>query len=175
MTKPTDAGYFYFQAVSWGSVLSLPPRVQRLGGTVSFRLFLGDDWFDPLKAGPARAASFLAHRGHSGGSAPTHPLLKLGSEFAMTGVDSKHAARRAESLSRCRDQVELLEPRSDKWHRGLAPRRLLRPSWLPIRPPLIWSSPPDQGHWPTHPARDVLRRCYTGYSLLCQGEMLSKF
>jgi hypothetical protein len=26
-----------------------------------------------------------------------------------------------------------------------------------------------------HPARDVLRRCYTGYSLLCQGEMLSKF
>jgi hypothetical protein len=26
---PTDAGYFYFQAVSWGSVLSLPPRVRR--------------------------------------------------------------------------------------------------------------------------------------------------
>jgi|SRR5580704_5708664 hypothetical protein len=26
-----------------------------------------------------------------------------------------------------------------------------------------------------HPARDVLHRCYTGYSLLCQGEMLSKF
>src|ERR1700730_2155176 len=34
---PTDAGYFYFQAVSWGSVLNLPPRVRRLGGTVSFR------------------------------------------------------------------------------------------------------------------------------------------
>jgi hypothetical protein len=34
---PTDAGYFYFQAVSWGSVLTLPPRVRRLGGTVSFR------------------------------------------------------------------------------------------------------------------------------------------
>jgi hypothetical protein len=30
-------------------------------------LFLGDDWFDPLKAGPACAAPFLAHRGHSGG------------------------------------------------------------------------------------------------------------
>jgi hypothetical protein len=34
---PTDAGYFYFQAASWGSVLTLPPRVRRLGGTVSFR------------------------------------------------------------------------------------------------------------------------------------------
>jgi hypothetical protein len=26
---PTDAGYFYFQSVHWGSVLSLPPRVRR--------------------------------------------------------------------------------------------------------------------------------------------------
>src|ERR1700732_2469581 len=35
-----------------------------------------------------------------------------------------------ESLSRCRDvstQVELLEPKSDRWHRGLVPRRLHRP------------------------------------------------
>ena len=23
-------------------------------------------------------------------------------------------------------------------------------SWLPNRPPLVWTSPPDQGHWPTH-------------------------
>ena len=33
MAKPasdsTDAGYFYFQAVSWGSVLTLPPRVRK--------------------------------------------------------------------------------------------------------------------------------------------------
>jgi hypothetical protein len=28
---------------------------------------------------------------------------------------------------------------------------------------------------PGRPARDVLRRCYTGCSLLCQGEMLPKF
>jgi hypothetical protein len=30
-------------------------------------LFLGADWFDDLKAGPACAASFLAHWVHSGG------------------------------------------------------------------------------------------------------------
>ena len=35
--------------------------------------------------------------------------------------------------------------------------------------------PPRSGGLATHPARDVLRRCYTGCSLLCQGEMLSKF
>ena len=43
------------------------------------------------------------------------------------------------------------------------------------QPPWSDPLPTDQGHWPTHPARDVLRRCYTGYSLSCQGEMLSKF
>jgi hypothetical protein len=45
-------------------------------------------------------------------------------------------------------------------------------SWLPVRPPLVWPLPQIRS---THPARDVLRRCYTGCSLLCQGEMLSKF
>jgi hypothetical protein len=55
------------------------------------------------------------------------------------------------------------------------PREFAR-SWVPIRPPLVWSSPQIRGTGQrAHPARDVLHRCYTGYSLLCQGEMLSKF
>jgi hypothetical protein len=55
------------------------------------------------------------------------------------------------------------------------PREFAR-SWVPIRPPLIWSSRQIRGTGQrAHPARDVLHQCYTGYSLLCQGEMLSKF
>ena len=94
------------------------------GDAAEGALFLGDDWFDPLEAGPACAASFWR----------TGVIL---------AVDPKHAARRAESLV----TMPSFRARRDKLHRGLAPRRLLRPvlSWLPIRPPLMWSSPTDQG------------------------------
>src|SRR3984893_18761056 len=87
-------------------------------------LFLEAVWLDPLEAGPSCRVSFC----------------RTG---VMQAVDPNHAARRAESLV----TMPSFRARRDKLHRGLAPRRLLRPvlSWLPIRPPLMWSSPTDQG------------------------------
>ena len=67
-------------------------------------LFLGDDGSILWKPDPHAQLHFwrtgVIQAACEQMTAPTHPLLKLGSEFAMTGVDSIHAARRAESLSR---------------------------------------------------------------------------
>jgi hypothetical protein len=71
--------------------------------------------------------------------------------------------------------MKLLEPSSDKWRRGVAPGGPLSRFWLPKQAALVWPLPQIRGREATHPAGDVLRRCYTGCSLLCQGEMLSKF
>jgi hypothetical protein len=44
----------------------------------------------------------------------------------------------------------------------VVPRRLLRPLLAAQQAAPGLASPPDQGPGSTHPARDVLRRCYTG-------------
>jgi len=82
-----------------------------------------------------------------------------------------------ESLSRCRDvstQVELLEPKAIDGIVGLCQGVSIARSWL-AAPDLVLSPQIRGTGQRAHPARDVLRRCYTGYPLLCQGEILSKF
>ena len=62
---------------------------------------------DTTAAEAAKGALFLGTIGSILWKPDPHAQLHFwrtgGSEIAMMGVDPKHAARRAESLSRCRD------------------------------------------------------------------------